>query len=172
MCIEVCKRRFIPYVVAPVEADSQVCRHDKLATAVCRDSDELAYELPKVVIVDSYFKEMYRYFDMTLPVTDEIKKKYPLYHYRHRYGVKIFHWWAAVMGCDITKEKSGMLHAGRKAFLSALASFDDKPSPTAATFAKALRSHCGLLVKVRYSSATMQKELERVSDWFLHLYKN
>ena len=100
MCIEVCKRRFIPYVVAPVEADSQVCRHDKPANAVCRDSDELAYGLLKVVIVDSYFKETYRYFDLTLPVTEEIKKKYPLYYYYHQYGVKLFHWWAAVMGCN------------------------------------------------------------------------
>ena len=36
MCAKVCKESFIPFIVAPAEADMQVCRQNNLAIAVCR----------------------------------------------------------------------------------------------------------------------------------------
>jgi 5'-3' exonuclease len=43
MCVKVCKKLFINYVVAPQEADMQVCRRDDNTILVCRDSDGVAY---------------------------------------------------------------------------------------------------------------------------------
>lgn len=105
-----------------------------------------------MVIIDSCFKGTWRFFDLTIPVTDDIKKRYPLYHYYHQYGRKIFHWWAAVMGCDVSKEKSGILDVGKKTFLSALASFNKRMDPpTAETFARALWYHSKLSVLLQSS---------------------
>ena len=38
MCVKVCQRCFIPYIVAPAEADMQVGRRDGNAVTVCRES--------------------------------------------------------------------------------------------------------------------------------------
>lgn len=75
MCKEVCKALFVPYIIGPVEADSQVCRQDESALPVCRDSDELGYGLEIVVIIDSYFKGTWRFFDLTITVTDGLKRR-------------------------------------------------------------------------------------------------
>ena len=145
MSVEVCRVFFISCIVLPAEADMQAGRNDNTAIPVCRDSDLLGYGNKEVVIVDSYFKEEARVFDMTVPVTDEIKEKYPLYVYYHKHGVQVLHWWAAVMGCDISEHESGIHDAGEKAFLSALASFDSAEAQllTTKSFAEALREHSG-----------------------------
>ena len=77
----------------------------------------------KIVIVDNYFKENARVFDMLVEVTDEVREKYPLYSYFQKHGIKIIHWWAAVMGCGVSKDVSRIRDAMVKAFLSAIASF-------------------------------------------------
>jgi 5'-3' exonuclease len=82
MCIRVCQRYYFNYVVAPYEADVQVGRHES-AIAVTRDSDLIAYRNRQLLIVDSYNKQEWRFIDMTVPLTDENKGKYPLYaHYK------------------------------------------------------------------------------------------
>ena len=85
MCVQVCKRFFIPFIVSPLEADMQAGQRNKSAIPVCRDSDLLAYGNKKVIIMDSYFKQEARVFDMTVPVTEEIEEQYPLYTYLHKY---------------------------------------------------------------------------------------
>ena len=170
MCAKVCQRCFIPYIVSPVEADMQVGRRRENAVAVCRDSDLVAYGRPKVVIVDSWSREEYRYIDMETPVTEEIEAKYPLYVYIRQYGLRIVHWWAAVMGCDVSKgpTKVGIRGVGRAAFLEALTTFDSKQERelSARSFAKALRDKAGSTVRLSYSIREIQAELNRVSHWF------
>ena len=78
-----------------------------------------------VITVNSYFKENVRVFDTSVEGKNEMMEQYPLYTYFHKHGIKIIHWrWAAVMGCDISKDASGISDAGVKAFLLALALFD------------------------------------------------
>ena len=141
MCVQVCKRFFIPFIVSPLEADMQAGQRNKSAIPVCRDSDLLAYGNKKVIIMDSYFKQEARVFDMTVPVTEEIEEQYPLYAYLHKYGIVIIHWWAAVMGCDISVDSSGIRNVGPKAFFKALESFNlgDAVPPRSSSFAKAIR---------------------------------
>ena len=43
----------------------------------------------------------------------------------HKYGIRVIHWWDAVMGYDISVHKAGIIGAGEKAFIAALRSFDD-----------------------------------------------
>ena len=97
-------------------------------------------------------------FDMTVPVTDEIKDKYPLYCYYHKHGLKNLHWWAAVMGCDISENEYGFRGAGRKAFLNALASFDSANAPPMGTklFANALREYSKAEVRLSDSVSQIQ----------------
>ena len=50
---------FEDYVVAPAEADMQVCRVDG-SVPVCRDSDLVGYGHTVVYIIDSYSKETWQ----------------------------------------------------------------------------------------------------------------
>ena len=43
MCVLVCKRHFIRFIVSPAKADMQVGNIQTEAVVVCRDSDEIAY---------------------------------------------------------------------------------------------------------------------------------
>eukprot|EP00573_Skeletonema_grethae_P007592 CAMPEP_0201711044 /NCGR_PEP_ID=MMETSP0578-20130828/58939_1 /ASSEMBLY_ACC=CAM_ASM_000663 /TAXON_ID=267565 /ORGANISM="Skeletonema grethea, Strain CCMP 1804" /LENGTH=253 /DNA_ID=CAMNT_0048200093 /DNA_START=2547 /DNA_END=3308 /DNA_ORIENTATION=- len=167
MCVKVCKEMFINYVVAPQEADMQVCRRDKNSILVCRDSDGVAYGHKYVVIVDSWSKEEYRVIDMTTPVTEDIAKNYPLYAAYKRYGIKIIHWWAATMGCDISKDDCGISGAGTKAFFKVLDDVMKREGDLSPTvFAKKLREHAQPSTRLSYSQTQIRDELLRVSNWF------
>ena len=146
LCAHAFKRYFHNFVVSPAEADMQVCRRDPTAIAVTRDSDLVAYGLKTIVIVDNYSREEFRLIDMDCAVTDDTKEQYPLFWYYKKYGLQIIHFWAAVMGCDISKgpTKVGIDGIGKKVFFSALDSFDSQQSTTiidSQTFAKVLREN-------------------------------
>ena len=168
MCKEVCRGSFIDYIIAPNEADSQVGRcfneYTSSALVLCRDTDELAYGNKDVVFIDSFYTEDWRRVNMNTPVTDQIKKDYPLYAYYHKYGIKIIHWWAAVCGCDISVNRSGIMGAGKATFMSALQSFYNKVASllTPRLFSKALQKFGSLACTVE----DIEKELARVSDYF------
>jgi len=168
MCIRVCKRFIIDNVVVFEEADAQVGRCKvKAEIIICNDSDELALGNKKVV-VDNFNQETYRYIDMTVPITDKTMEEHPLYYYYHKYGIKIIHWWAATLGCDISESKSGdIIGAGRKAFMDALESFENKDQSLLDThsFARALRKH-GTSKTRLLKVSVIEKELTRVSNWF------
>jgi len=168
MCINVCKGMFLDYAIAPAEADMQVGRCNDSAIAVCRDGDLLAYDNKRVIFVDSYFKETWRYVDMTVPVTDDVRDEYLLYWYYHKFGVRIIHWWVAVMGCDITESDCGMFYLGDKTFLPALSAFDEGAASTlnSATFAAALWDRVISRTRDRYTIDAIWKELDWVSKWF------
>lgn len=173
MCVLVCRRHYFEYVVAPFEADVQAGRgfHDNACTVVILtgDSDLIAYGNKIVVVVKSWFQETYRYFDMRLPVTEEVKQNHPLYNYYHSYGVEVIHWWAAVMGCDISlgPTKTGIKDAGASAFLSAMQTFDGSTNrPNVNSFARALLQTCSKKVTDVYSLDDIVGELIRVSNWF------
>jgi len=170
MCKEVCRGCCIDNIIAPYEADSQVGRRNNSeftnsALVLCRDTDLLAYGNTNVVFIDSYFGENWRHVNMNTPVTNQIKKDFPLYAYYHKYGIKIIHWWAAVRGCDISVVRSGIANAGRETFMSAISSFDEKDASllTPRSFAKALQKYGTLACTVR----DIETELKRVSDYFL-----
>jgi hypothetical protein len=132
MCVLICRRRFVKYVVSPAEADMQVgCCRDQagdldLGIPVCRDSDEIAYGNRLVIFIDNWAKEEYRIVNLDVPVTDAMRTVLPIFYYYRWYGMRIIHWWAAVMGCDIFKKDLGIVSAGRGVFVNALRSFDDE----------------------------------------------
>jgi hypothetical protein len=70
---------------------------------VTHDSDLIAYGLNIIMIVDNYSREEFRLINMDCEVTDETKEQYPLFWYYKKYGLQVIHYWAAVMGCDISK---------------------------------------------------------------------
>ncbi|KAL3768178.1 hypothetical protein ACHAWO_006548, partial [Cyclotella atomus] len=171
LCAHACKRYFHNFVVSPAEADMQVCRRDPTAIAVTRDSDLVAYGLKTIVIVDNYSREEFRLIDMDCAVTDDTKEQYPLFWYYKKYGLQIIHFWAAVMGCDISKgpTKVGIDGIGKKVFFSALDSFDSQQSTTiidSQTFAKVLRENANSTVRATYSWKQIQEELDRIVHWF------
>mmetsp|Transcript_42027 Transcript_42027/g.88267 ORF Transcript_42027/g.88267 Transcript_42027/m.88267 type:complete len:211 (+) Transcript_42027:492-1124(+) len=168
MCINVCKGMFLDYAVAPADADMQVGRCNDSAIAVCRDGDLLAYDNKRVIFVDSYFKETWRYADMTVPVTVDVRDGYPLYWYYRKFGVRIIHWWAAVMGCDITESNCGMFYLGDKTFLPALSAFDEGVASmvNSITFAAALWDRTSPRTRDHYTIDAIRKELDRVLKWF------
>ena len=155
MCKEVCKDSGVPYIVAPQEADMQVCRRNPSAIAICFDSDEIAYGCRRVLAVDSYFREKCRDIDLTGEVTPEIATKFPVYAARHKFGLRIFHWFAAVVGCDLSEDKNGIKGSGRGAFVKALEHCEPisiTPSDlTAHRFAKVLRDKSREVTRVTYS---------------------
>ena len=81
MCVLVCKRHFVGFIVSPAEADMQVGKMQPDAVVVCRDSDEVAYGNRTVVIVDSWPKEKYRVIEMDTPVNDRTRARLPLFFY-------------------------------------------------------------------------------------------
>ena len=173
MCAHVCRRHFFEYVVSPLEADVQIGRrfHDPSSTVVVftGDSDLITYGHKIVIVVESWFRETYRYFDLRVPVTEETRLQYPLYDYYHKYGVKVFYWWSAVMGCDVSLggRKTGITHAGSAVFLSSLKTFADSGDvPNVSTFAEALHCQSSTRVTDAYSVEDICDELRRVSDWF------
>ena len=72
------------------------------------------------------------------------------------------------MGCDISERESGIVDAGRGAFLDALQSFYDADPKelTARTFVVKLREHARPQCRFTYSSAAIADELDRVARWF------
>lgn len=172
ICTQVCKQCCVPYIVAPSQADMKVCRGNPTAIAMCRDSDELVYRCNKFVIVDSYFKEQRRFIELSIPVTSDIAEKFPIYD-----GIHIFHWFAAVVGCDLSVDKVGIKGAGRGAFVSALSRFDYELAPEMNTrlFAKALCNEAWLNTWLTYSAKQIEIQLNITSKWFLNdgtYYKN
>ena len=167
MCVQICRARCVEYVVSPAEADMQVGRHDR-GVPVCCDSDEVGYGNKLVVIVDDWGRGKYRVIDLDTAVTERMRNSLPLFYYYHRYGLVVIHWWAAIMGCDISENASGIAHVGPKVFFEALRSFDDKPPGrlTAPSFATALLSNAQQRCREMYSRSRISTELRRVARWF------
>ena len=168
MCVVVCQRHFFRFIVSPAEADMQVGRTRPEAVVVCRDSDEIAYGNRIVVIVDSWPKEEYRVIDMDAPVDERTRARLPLFFYFNMYGLKIIHWFAAVVGCDISESSSGIVGAGKAAFIKAMKTFDGGPVAdlTPRSFAIKLREVALPSCRLRYSIRQVTTELCRVSTWF------
>ena len=76
---------------------------------VCCGSDEVAYGNKVVVIVDDFAREKYRVINLDLAVFEKMKNSLPLFYYYHWYWLFIIHWWAAIMGCNIS-EKGAVSH--------------------------------------------------------------
>jgi len=168
MCAKVCRTMFIDFVVAPEEADMQVGRRDKSTIAMGCDGDLIAFGNKIVVMMDNYHQEKYRIIDMTKPITEYTKDELPLYYYYCKYGIRVIHWWAAAMGCDISEERCGIRHIGRDKFLSALDSFEDKDPSTLneESFAQALAKKTPIYYRLCGAKQKIRDELTRVRHWF------
>ena len=105
---------------------------------------------------------------MEAAVTERTKTSLPFYYYYHWYGLVIFHWWAAIMGCDISVDECGIAHVGPKVFFEALRSFDGKPQRrlTAQGFATALLNRAKPWCRELHTSGSIATELQRVVRWF------
>ncbi|EJK67549.1 hypothetical protein THAOC_11399, partial [Thalassiosira oceanica] len=166
MCVKVCQQMFLKYVVAPEEADMQAGREGN-SRPVCRDSDLAAYNNKIIYIIDSYFTETYRKIDLTVPDTPELRENYPLHGYYIDYGRVVIHWWAAVLGCDISKSRGGISGLGDKAFLDALGTFSQRSADlNSSTFSEALLK-CAKQA-VSWEAKEIEAELDRVTKWFLN----
>ena len=168
ICILICKRHFVKFVVAPAEADMQVGRTADGGIPVCRDSDDIAFGNYTVVIVDSWPKEQYRLVDLRTPLAEGMKDTLPVYHYFHLYGWKVIHWFAAVMGCDVSVDSSGIDGMGRVAFIRALRDSEDEGvrELEPRKFAKKLWDLCRPSCRLKYTIASISAELRRVERWY------
>ena len=83
----------------------QVCRRDPTAIVITRDSDLIAYGCKIVVMIDNYAREEFRIIRMDTIISPDVKDNFKLYVAYQKFGIKIIHWWAAVMGssfvCDV-----------------------------------------------------------------------
>ena len=72
------------------------------------------------------------------------------------------------MGCDISVAESGITHAGRAAFISALDTFDGRPACelTCQSFAKALLDCGSAALRSAWSESKASAELKQVVKWF------
>ena len=168
MCAKVCREMLLDYVVAPEEADMQVGRRHSNIIAMGRDSDLIGYGHRLVVMIDSYHAEKFRIIDLTVPVDECTKDELPLYYYYNKYGCRVIHWWAAVMGCDVSENQFGIQDIGRETLLKALESFENKPPSllTEATVAEVLVKSKPFIARIFGATAKIQGELERVCHWF------
>ena len=166
-CIHVCKRMNIPYIVAASEADVQVCKHlDYNGVAITRDSDILAYGNLRVLLIDSYGKEEYRFIDMRTPLTEDVIEKYPLYYHYTRHGPRVLYFWAAVMGCDFTKQANGISHVGRSRIMAALHSLRHLTHATNEQFAEALWNNLTTGYQHKHSIMSILTEINRIQKFF------
>ena len=139
-----------------------------LGIPVYRDFNEIAYGNRLVIFVDNWAREEYRIMNLDVPVTNAMKTAPPIFYYCCRYGMRIIHWWAAVMGCDISKKESGIVGAGRGVFVNTLRNFDDKEPATMnpRRFATKLRQYARPQCRFSYSVAAVAQDLQRVAQWF------
>lgn len=168
MCAKVCQQHLIPFVVSPQEADMQVRRQRCQAVVLSSDGDAIAYGAPYVVLVDRFGSETFRTIDMSLPVTIDIQRKYPLYACTKRFGIKIIHWWAAVNGCDVSANKSGIDGVGSGTFLKVAkhlctSASSDVSAMQMATF---LLQYGSAEARSKHTVDAIVEDLEFVSNWY------
>lgn len=104
----------------------QVGRRHSNIIAMGRDSDLIGYGHRLVVMIDSYHAEKFRIIDLTAPVDECTKDELPLYYYYNKYGCRVIHWWAAVMGCDVSENQFGIQDIGRETLLKARPEYTSK----------------------------------------------
>jgi hypothetical protein len=142
MSAKVCKDLFIPYIVAPEEADAQAALYiphfgGAPTITITGDSDLLAYGAKRLIVVQSWADETFRSFNMNVSMHDSGNTMMRAYK---NAGALAFHIFAACCGCDFTERKSGDI-AGvgpktvRDVFDEIMATKQDITIPT---FAKAI----------------------------------
>ena len=135
---------------------------------MCRDSDDIAFGNFAVVIVDSWPKEQYRLVDLRTPIAEGMKDTLPVYYYFHLYGWKVIHWFAAVMGCDISVGGNGISGMGRAPFVRALRELEEEgvKELEPRKFATKLRDLSRVSVRLSYSIKSISVELRRIERWY------
>lgn len=132
MAIKYCQDSFYPFIVSPFEADMQAATDhlpgledlfDFDLVVVTGDSDLLAYGCCKVVIVKSWFAEIFRLIDLSMKDTDDDIETKPLLQFYRLHGVLVFQLYAACMGCDVTEDKSGLPEFGKASFFKVMNDF-------------------------------------------------
>ena len=166
-CVQVCKRMCIPFIVAATEADVQVGKQRDGAIAVSRDSDLIAYGNRTVVLIDNYAREEFRIVDLDVPLTEDIRGKYPLYPHYLQHGPRIIFLWAAAMGCDITENASGLQGVGRQTLMNSLDSLrEGGERASISTMSKQLWEFMSDASKEKYSVLDIDREVTRIEKFF------
>jgi hypothetical protein len=138
LAAKICRDSFVDYIVAPEEADPQ-CRYARFARTgddgtepptlvITGDSDLIGYENKNVMIVSSWSKEEYRVFNFEvshlcgLVANDDLESADHLQSTMAylQFGPIVFHWHAAVTGCDFTEHDTGLQGIGYKTFAKCL----------------------------------------------------
>lgn len=169
MAAKVCKDLFIPYIVAPEEADAQAALFiphfgGPPTTTITGDSDLLAYGAKRVIVIQSWADETFRLFDMNVSMHDTENTMMRAYS---QAGALVFHIFAACCGCDFTEQKSGDI-AGvgprtvQEVFGDMMAMKQDITIPT---FAKAIVDWGSMLDK-SLEPSDVETILERVALLF------
>ena len=88
--------------------------------------------------------------------------------YFRRYVRKNLHWFAAVVGCDISKSSSCIVGVGKTVFVKALKSFDAGPDNdlTPWSLAVTLQKFGTPFCRLRYSVRQVAGEICQVGLWF------
>lgn len=151
MAARICKGLNIPFVVAAYEADSQ-CKFIKMkgklpSLVVTGDSDLLAYGNSRVIVVKSWRREEYRFFDLSNGSLVSHVMKDTLSHdsrvliscLMQHDPMVVLHAIAGCFGCDFTPDESGLQGAGKATVIAALETFVDRSgSLTLESFVEAL----------------------------------
>lgn len=165
-CVEICKAMCVPYMVAAGEADVQVGKQRDGAIAATRDSDLLAYGNKRVILIDNYASQTYRIVDLSTPLTDEVREKYPLYPHYCRHGPRILFVWAAVMGCDITEDAHGIRGVGRESLMAALEILVDENFASIELLALAIHERLPITLKQTISDSDIAERFRMVEEYF------
>ena len=130
LCAKICAGLKIPYIVSPLEADTQVvkCRRDKNPVIVTGDSDILAYDMGmRVVLISSWNmdSEKFRIYDIGI-MNESLYEKYPLYEAICVFGPVSLLVWAAACGCDFSPDASGIGGIGETTVLKTFQTLKEK----------------------------------------------
>ena len=90
MCVHICQRWFVKYIVSVATAYMQVVRRhhgdaEDRPIPVCCDSDEIAYDNLYVIIVDCWPREEYRIINLNRLVVEKTNNFFPLFYYYLKY---------------------------------------------------------------------------------------
>jgi hypothetical protein len=153
LCSKICGDMDIPFIIAYEEADTQCLRvqiHGEAPTLIVTgDSDLLVYGFPRVVVVQSYRYERFRFFDMSPEVLSEASLRDGEDRYIHlmaagysNFGAVILQVFAACCGCDFTSDKCGLPGISYVTFFGALESLlTEIPSPASLRLVEFFAQH-------------------------------
>jgi 5'-3' exonuclease len=121
LCCKVCSVVGVPFVVAPFQADAMLGGLDREgpSVTVSADTDTLALGVTRWISPCDWDTGVANFVDWAEFVHTDTKI-FPLIFHVNAHGVSIFRLCAAVLGCDVTENESGIKGIGTAGLLAAL----------------------------------------------------